>query len=201
MLERTPLSPAQIKAFRRTGNLALALSPASVDDGILCHCMGISRGTLLGAMESGCQTVDALSARTGAGTVCGGCLPRLAELTAETLWQSVRCMDVIDRARRVKSFRFEIPSHHPAGTVRPGQRILVQAVIGGVAVQRSYTLTSPVTEQRYYEITVQREPHGLTSGWRSRRCGRVSRSRSCRRPGPAIPSDPRPLVCLVGGIG
>src|SRR5215475_5274162 len=41
-----------------------------------------------------------------AGTTCGACLPRLAELTAETLWQTVYCLEVIDRAPRVKSFRF-----------------------------------------------------------------------------------------------
>jgi ferredoxin-NADP reductase len=135
--------------------------------------------------------------------VCGGCLPRLAELTAETLWQSVRCIGVLDRTARVKSFRFEMPENLRAGTIKPGQRIMVQAPIGGVDVQRSYTLTSPVTEQRYYEITVQREPHGVMSGWLFEHM----------RPGVAIeilpPSgtcffeltDSRPLVCLVGGIG
>ena len=41
---------------------------------------------------------------TGAGTTCGGCLPRLAEL-----WQTVYCLEVIDRAPRVKSFRLKVP--------------------------------------------------------------------------------------------
>src|SRR5262249_41916962 len=36
-----------------------------------------------------------------AGTTCGACLPRLAELTAETLWQTVYCLEVIDRAPAV----------------------------------------------------------------------------------------------------
>lgn len=203
VLERVALSPDQIEAFRRTGDLVQAPPLAPIDDAILCQCMRVSRSTLVAAMEGGCQTVDALSARTGAGTVCGGCLPRLAELTAETLWQSVRCIEVIDRTARVKSFRFELPENLRAGTIKPGQRIMVQAPIGGVDVQRSYTLTSPVTEQRYYEITVQREPHGVMSGWLFEHM----------RPGVAIeilpPSgtcffeltDSRPLVCLVGGIG
>src|SRR5262249_25642002 len=71
------------------------------------------------------------------------------------------------------------------------------------AVRRSYTLTSPATERGYYEITVQREPHGVMSPWLF----------DYLRPGATVeilpPSgtcffelaDPRPLVCLVGGIG
>ena len=60
-----------------------------------------------------------------------------------------------------------------------------------------------MTERRYYEITVQREPHGIMSNWLFDNMG----------PGSAVailpPSgtcffelhEPRPLVCLVGGIG
>src|SRR6516165_7932287 len=143
------------------------------------------------------------SMRSGAGTTCGGCLPRLAELTAETLWQTVYCLEVIDRAPRVKSFRFEVPPYHGVGQPQPGQRLIVRATIGGVDVQRPYTLTSSVTERRYYELTVQREPHGIMSNWLFDNMG----------PGSAVailpPSgtcffelhEPRPLVCLVGGIG
>ena len=80
---------------------------------------------------------------------------------------------------------------------------MIRTLIDGVAVQRSYTLTSPVTERDYYEITVQREPQGVMSDWLFENM----------RAGVAIevlpPSgtcffelaDPRPLVCLVGGIG
>jgi ferredoxin-NADP reductase len=81
-------------------------------------------------------------------------LPRLAELTAETLWKTVYCLEVIDRAPRVKSFRFEVPSYHGLCQIQPGQRLIVWATIGGVDVQRPYTLTSSVIERRYYEITV-----------------------------------------------
>jgi len=180
-------------------------SPRSVStkNPIVCECMRVERSALINAMEAGCHTMQALSMRTGAGTTCGGCLPRLAELTAETLWQTVYCLEVIDRAPRVKSFRFEVPSYHGVGQIQPGQRLIVRATIGGVDVQRPYTLTSSVTERRYYEITVQREPHGIMSNWLFDNMG----------PGSAVailpPSgtcffelhEPRPLVCLVGGIG
>ncbi len=165
VLERIALSPTQIEAFRRTGELIEAPPLVPVDDPVVCQCMRVARGALLDAMAGGCQTVRALSTRTGAGTVCGGCLPRLAELTAETLWQTVSCLEVIERARRVRSFRFEVPQRLAAGTIQPGQRLVVGAKVGGVDVARPYTLTSPSTERRYYEITVQREPHGVMSNW------------------------------------
>jgi ferredoxin-NADP reductase len=165
--------------------------------------MEVRQSTLANAMKAGCRTVHELSASTGAGTACGRCLPQLAELTAEALWQSVRCLEVVDRALRVRSFRFEIPPQHEGCLVRPGQRLIVRGTIDGLDVQRPYTLTSPTTERRYYEITVQREPHGIMSNWLFDNV----------RPGSVVtilpPSgecffelaESRPLVCLVGGIG
>jgi ferredoxin-NADP reductase len=203
VLEQVPLTPFQIEAFCRNGELVEEPLLAPIDDPVLCQCMRVRRSVLTDAMAGGCQTVHALSVRTGAGTVCGGCLPRLADFTGEALWQTVRCVEVLDRAPRVKSFRFEIPEGHRAGTVRPGQHLVVQASIRGVDVQRSYTLTSPAAQQDHYEITVQREPHGVMSNWLFENM----------RPGAMLSILPpsgtcffelrqsRPLVCLVGGIG
>ncbi len=91
--------------------------------------MQIERSALLDAVADGCGTAQALSMRTGAGTMCGGCLPLLYELTSEEAWQTVRCVEVIDRAARVKSFRFEIPPHHDVGPLQPAQRLVIQANI------------------------------------------------------------------------
>jgi ferredoxin-NADP reductase/CRP-like cAMP-binding protein len=207
VLERKPFLPSELEAFRRTGeltrppDLAPVLAPA--DDTVICQCMRVTRGALAVAMQRGCQTVAALSARTGAGSVCGGCVPQLAELTAESLWQTVLCTEVIERAPRVRSFRLAVPPEHRAAPVKPGQHLVVQALIRGVSVQRSYTLTSPASEGDYYEITVQREPHGVMSAWLFDNL----------HPGTTLAilppsgtcffelSESRPLVCLVGGIG
>ena len=101
-------------------------SPRSVSirNPIVCECLRLERSVLINAMEAGCHTAQALSMHTGAGTTCGGCLPRLAELTAETLWQTVYCLEVIDRAPRVKSFRFEVPSYHGLGQIHRGNVLL-----------------------------------------------------------------------------
>ena len=176
--------------------------PAPIDL-IICQCMKVRQSTLASAMKAGCRTVQQLSASTGAGTACGSCLPHLAELTAEPLWQPVHCVEVIDRALRVRSFRFEIPSQHEGCEIQPGQRLIVRGTIGGLDVQRPYTLTSPTTERRYYEITVQREPHGIMSNWLfdNVRAGSVV---SILPPSGECffeLAEARPLVCLVGGIG
>src|SRR3954452_1258467 len=79
------------------------------EDQFVCQCMNVTRDDLVEAMCSGAATVKALSAQTGAGTVCGGCLPKLAELTAETLWAKARCIAIVTRNENVRSFRFQIP--------------------------------------------------------------------------------------------
>src|SRR5262249_6592097 len=145
--------PRRGKAGRPSGELVEAPPLVPLHDPIVCHCMLIARSELITVVEHGCQTVRSLSMHTGAGTVWGGCLPRLVELTAETLWQTVRCIEVIDRTPWVKSFRFEVPSGHCTESVKPGQRIVVQARIDGANIERAYTLTSPAPKSAYYEIT------------------------------------------------
>jgi ferredoxin-NADP reductase len=180
-----------------------ALPRSLADDQFVCQCMSVTRDDLRGAMCSGAATVKELSAQTGAGTVCGGCLPQLADLTAETLWAQARCLNIVERNENVRSFRFEIPESFVDAGFEAGQRIVVQALVDGVAVLRPYTLTSASTCRDYYEITVQREPHGVMSN-RLFDCLEVGDEVSLLPPGGAcsfVSYDPRPLVCLVGGIG
>src|SRR5262249_6598374 len=150
-------------------------------------CLRLERSALINAMEAGCHTVQALSMHTGAGTTCGGCLPRLPGLTPEKLWQKADCLQVIAPAPRGKNFRFQVPPCPVLGQLQPGQRLIVRAAIRGVDVQRPYTLTSSVTERRYYEITVQREPHGIMSNWLFDNMG----------PGSAVAILPPSGTCVV----
>src|SRR5262249_2665540 len=180
-------------------------SPRSVStrNPIVCECLRLERSALINAMEAGCHTVQALSMHTGAGTTCGGCLPRLAELTPETPWQTGDCLEVIDSPPRGKSFRFYGPPLHVLRHLHSGQRLIVRAAIRGVDVQRPYTPTSSVTERRYYEITVQREPHGIMSNWLFDNMGPGSAVAILPPSGTCVSElhESRPLVCLVGGIG
>ncbi len=146
---------------------------------------------------------QALSARTGAGTVCGGCVPKLAELTNESVWQETRCIEIIERTPRVKSFRFQSTGLDNNELKKPGQHLVVQANIDGVEVQRPYTLTSSVTEKSHYEITVLRQESGLMSNWLFYQL-KVGDAVKLLPPSGTFLfdlSDTRPLVCVVGGIG
>lgn len=46
----------------------------------VCNCTGVTCGRLRDAMAGGAKTPEALSAATGAGTVCGTCVPLLDEM-------------------------------------------------------------------------------------------------------------------------
>lgn len=74
-------SPADQALFEREGRLnvpdTLSNWPASA---IVCNCAQVTKGTLSACLSSGCSTVAELSARTGAGTICGSCRPLLAQL-------------------------------------------------------------------------------------------------------------------------
>ena len=46
---------------------------------------------------------------------------------------------------------------------RPGQFINIDMEINGIRTSRAYTLSSPVTERRFYEVTVKRAPNAFGS--------------------------------------
>lgn len=76
--------PWQRRRLARSGRLwpaersrAVAQWPAGA---LVCQCRGISRGELGEALAAGAASVAALTARTGAASVCGGCRPLLEQL-------------------------------------------------------------------------------------------------------------------------
>ncbi len=201
VLDGASLSDAQLLAFGRTGELEVAAVADS--NAFVCQCMRVTGATLKAAIDSGCRNVEALSARTGAGTVCGGCVPKLATLTHESVWLESQCIEVIERTEKVKSFRFRVPASDRAPAVKPGQHLLIQANIDGVDVQRPYTLTSSITERGHYEITVMRQASGLMSNWLFDQL-EVGGVINLMPPSGTFLfelNDPNPLICVVGGIG
>ncbi|MBT9372873.1 nitrate reductase [Rhizobium sp. CSW-27] len=68
---------------RRTrGRLIAGRPPADQPDkgAILCSCLGIGVNEIAIAAESGCLSVQAIGARTGAGTNCGSCRPEIRKI-------------------------------------------------------------------------------------------------------------------------
>ncbi|MFC7375795.1 FAD-dependent oxidoreductase [Brachybacterium sp. GCM10030268] len=57
--------------------------PQEMDDAdVICQCNGVTKGTICGAIRSGCATPAAVSKATRAGTGCGTCRSQLEELIA-----------------------------------------------------------------------------------------------------------------------
>ena len=49
----------------------------------VCFCAGVTAGDIKAAVEAGHTTLEAVQNATGAGTHCGGCLDKVAELIEE----------------------------------------------------------------------------------------------------------------------
>ncbi|MGB0409049.1 MAG: (2Fe-2S)-binding protein [Opitutales bacterium] len=54
------------------------------DEAILCNCTRTTCGSLRALAREGCDSVRALGAASGAGTMCGSCLPQLAGFVGES---------------------------------------------------------------------------------------------------------------------
>ena len=82
----------------------------------------------------------------------------------------------------------------------PGQHVVIEGLIDGKWIRRSYTLTSRPGERRR-EVTVKREQHGVFSSWLfqadDKQLLRIS------DPGGEVVAGEgsAAIVCLVGGIG
>lgn len=49
----------------------------------VCHCNVVSDRIIRGAITAGARDVAGISARCGAGSACGGCVPAIEDLLAE----------------------------------------------------------------------------------------------------------------------
>lgn len=77
--------PWMTHRFRRTGSIWLERDDdvaALPDAATICNCTGVTCGRIRAALDAGCGDAEAISARTGAGTVCGTCRPVLDELAS-----------------------------------------------------------------------------------------------------------------------
>jgi nitrite reductase (NADH) large subunit len=84
VMRRRRVWPWQVWRFLRSGTLWPAAELGSVATwpatATVCSCTGVTRGAIGAAIAGGCATVESVSARTGASSVCGSCRPLLAQL-------------------------------------------------------------------------------------------------------------------------
>ena len=90
-----PLTRGELERFRWTGELG---GPAGGERRLLCGCVGVTRADLHVLQKTGCNDVAAVCARTGAGSVCGGCVPLIRRLMTDPGAEAARASDEVDLA-------------------------------------------------------------------------------------------------------
>ncbi|MBL8512069.1 MAG: cyclic nucleotide-binding domain-containing protein, partial [Betaproteobacteria bacterium] len=203
-LDGITLTPAQLAPFAKTGGIA-ALAPrdslVTDPNEILCFCMQVRRGTLVEAVASGCQNFEQLSRKTGCGTMCMGCEPRIQAFLGHSNLIPVTAT-AIPINPLVSRFRLTPTTGESYPAPTPGQHLVVEGEIDSQWVARTYTITSAAIEADAVEITVKKEPRGYFSNWLfsgdlTKKNLRISPPR-----GHAVwQDDGLPTVCFVAGIG
>ena len=208
LLRQLPCTAWQASVFEATGCLQLEAPPSfGADSDAVCSCTGVTLGELRQAIAGGTTDVDRLGELTGAGTVCCGCRPRLAELLGQAAWTPARITAATSLSEDVRAIRLE-PWSGKFKPARPGQHVVLEALINGEWVRRSYTLTTPASVQAdgvaaYHEITVKRASLGLMS---TRLFGPEAETLLFKLSEPQGEFCPpehgtEPLVYIVAGIG
>lgn len=75
--------PWMLFQFRRKGSLWTEVeqdAPGLPDAATVCNCTGVTCGQIRAAIAKGARNTDAISAATGASTVCGTCKPLVEEI-------------------------------------------------------------------------------------------------------------------------
>ncbi|WP_110471558.1 nitrite reductase large subunit NirB [Williamsia limnetica] len=76
-----PGDPAALIAPAAGEGVGISALPDSAE---ICSCNGVSKGDICGAIAHGAQDVSAVKTCTKAGTTCGGCIPSITRLLADS---------------------------------------------------------------------------------------------------------------------
>jgi nitric-oxide synthase len=195
------VSERALKRFRQTERLDLCIRPLS-GEGNLCECMQVKTATVRKLILEGLSSPEEISRRTGAGTVCGGCRPRLVELTGGNAWIPVRIVNIREHNETIRGYELQ-PLRGRCCACKAGQHVVLEGNIDGLWVARSYTLTAVDEAANSYEVTIKREKHGYFSNWLFSHDRGQIHLRVSQPQGEFTlqPEALNPAVCLVAGIG
>ena len=106
------LTRGELERFRWTGELG---APASGPRRLLCGCLGLTRAELDALPADDRGSLAAVCRRTGAGSVCGGCVPLIRRIVADPSAEAPRGLhDEVDLA----SFEARLDSQRHLDTSR-----------------------------------------------------------------------------------
>ncbi|MEM9455395.1 MAG: cyclic nucleotide-binding domain-containing protein [Myxococcota bacterium] len=202
VIARVPVTEDDQAAFVRDGRLprVQSLLPGAAP-GLLCRCMQVGAASIAALVASGVADLAGIMSRCGAGTICGGCRPHIAQILGHQAWTAHRLAPPVRHTEQIWSFRFT-PVDSAIEPFSPGQHVVVRARIAGQWIERSYTLTSTPADP-YYEITVKREPQGLLSRWLFEHAARRPTLQLSAPQGEFVidPTAGGSILFFAGGIG
>ena len=140
---------------------------------------------------------------SGAGSGNAGLAPAAASHPAAPGFRPLAVTAIDQESADVLSLTMQSPDSQPLPTALPGQYVVLrlQPTAGGPPLFRSYSLSGPVSPERY-RISVKIEPNGAAGTWLRThiRVGDVL-SVSSPRGSFILQSGDRPVVLLSAGIG
>ena len=206
LLQGQQLSAIQQEAFTQHGRLLVGdnADGDGVLSGMVCSCRAVTAIQLQDMAAEGASVED-MVARTGAGTVCGGCkdmLPLFTQTAQETLcWIEPETLPGgVVRVRLNLGNGASAAARSVLETAKVGDFVRVSAMVKGQWLQRPYTLTD--WDERGLEITVKLEDPGQFSDWlRAAVPGDLVKVGTPEGHAYGVEGDARPLVFIVAGIG
>ena len=114
----------------------------------------------------------------------------------------VRCVQVIDETRDVKTFRF-VADPPKLFRYHPGQFVTLEVPIDGNIVRRSYTISATPSRPHAISVTVKRVEQGQISNWLhdNLRAGSTLFLNGPNGTFTCIPDDAGPYLFISGGSG
>lgn len=201
--EKSRITPENLIEFFHSGQLGVNL-PSVTGEGNLCECLQVKYQTIKELISKGITSLKDISKLTAAGTVCGGCKPRIIELLGGNAWTYVKIIGIKKHTDLIQSYQLQ-SLDKVVFPYKTGQHIVIEANIDGLWIARSYTLTSVDDNKEYYEITVKREQQGLFSRWLYDNCKKLTPSqlRITAPQGNFIFQTDKniPAICFMAGIG
>ena len=197
MLDRAILSKHDIEEFQKTGLLQKTFDN-DTETQLICGCMGLTKGDIHPFIRSDIDLED-ICKRTGAGSGCGSCKPRIGEMLSLNMKQRAKISYVHNENDLIKRFRFvgiDVPLIQ--GSV--GQHIVIYAEIDGQQIERSFTLIEYAGAEKGYEIAVRLEPEGRFTPWLFTQAVDAELSLSVPT-GDIFINQPQKLTMIAAGIG
>ncbi len=204
VFDKGSLTENELENFKLHGDLAFKeVAPSEDQKQNVCNCMRVPRGTIAACISAGCSTVAEVSSKTGAGTVCGACIPQIESMLGHQSWMAMHILRVEQLTPDVRAYRLSPVHNKPLRSFKPGQHVVIQCQINGNWVERTYTLVSAPGNSTYYEVAIKEEEKGLFSRWLFAHGEEVPFLRTSTPSGNFTfdPTSTIPIICFTGGIG